>query len=738
MTPPKTLSDRARDLALRGYGPVPIKTGAKAPPAPRFTGALYPMPSWADWLGFVEQHEGYENLAARLPASVVALDGDLYKPAAQADGYRLTDWPQTTRVSARGFGQPGGHYLYRLDGRMDQARLPSKLPGFGEILRHGHRYSMAPGSWNPDAGAQYEWLDERTGAVGLVPADDLPLMPGWLWSAISEAKPRAGHGQAATEIPDLGVECCTAVSQALAEIDWSMGRHDTMTARVWQLVRLHHEGHRGAPAAMQVLRGWFVEAMEADPRGGEGPDREFARALSDALAKSEQEAEPDSCGCLLQALDLVADDPDWFWSMRPWLTSVYRQAGQFLQQPWFLFGAVLANLSAEIPPWVVLPDIAGSRVGLNLYTALVGPPSAGKSSAMAIAREAGAGLLKGRHSWSSASGGLASGEGLAKLFGSMRLVEDDDGVKREQMAWKTRRVLARTDEIETLEAVAGRTGSTLQGIVNSAWTGSEISISYAALDKRIAMPAHEYRLSILVGAQPGKVGWLLDSADSGAPQRYLWMPANYRIEDRPDPEGFVPSIRLPLVLVGGDGLVFETRQITEIEFPDHLREQIRSRRIEQANGAPIRQHSDLQRMKVAGVLAMADGRMAVDDEDWLLADYVVRKSEATLSGLEQAQAERHTRALVATGQQAAVVEEARAEASIESRARRVARIVARHGEDPEHGCNSKCFKVIGQPVGGMAIGETRRAARAWAVGRGWVVEIPGPAGRPVLRPGTHP
>jgi hypothetical protein len=51
-------------------------------------------------------------------------------------------------------------------------------------------------------------------------------------------------------------------------------------------------------------------------------------------------------------------------------------------------------------------------------------------------------------------------------------------------------------------------------------------LGYAYRDptKRLPIPAHSYRLGLILGVQPGRAAPLLGDADGGTPQRFLWLP----------------------------------------------------------------------------------------------------------------------------------------------------------------------------------------------------------------------
>ena len=59
-----------------------------------------------------------------------------------------------------------------------------------------------------------------------------------------------------------------------------------------------------------------------------------------------------------------------------------------------------------------------------------------------------------------------------------------------------------------------------------AWSGENLTFAYVDQSKALEIPAHSYRLCMVVGIQPGRAGTLLDATDSGVPQRFLWLPTD--------------------------------------------------------------------------------------------------------------------------------------------------------------------------------------------------------------------
>jgi hypothetical protein len=74
-------------------------------------------------------------------------------------------------------------------------------------------------------------------------------------------------------------------------------------------------------------------------------------------------------------------------------------------------------------------------------------------------------------------------------------------------------------EIDSVAAHAGMPGATLR----KAYTGKELGARYANKEKRRPTPAHNYRFALIAGIQPERSGLLLNDADGGTPQRWLWF-----------------------------------------------------------------------------------------------------------------------------------------------------------------------------------------------------------------------
>jgi hypothetical protein len=190
----------ALELLANGWAPLPLPKGRKKTPPDGWTGSDGAWPSGADvaeWVGDPKHSEG--NTAVRLPKEATALDVDARHGGAETLEYLAKHCgprPPTWIVSAREATDPSGHRLYRLPAGFEEADMRTGIGGI-DVLRWGHRYSIAPGSTNPDAGgAVYRCWHEETGQVleGLPPVSELPELPESWARAFLKPEPQPEEG----------------------------------------------------------------------------------------------------------------------------------------------------------------------------------------------------------------------------------------------------------------------------------------------------------------------------------------------------------------------------------------------------------------------------------------------------------------------------------------------------------------------------------------------------------------
>jgi hypothetical protein len=377
-----------------------------------------------------------------------------------------------------------------------------------------------------------------------------------------------------------------------------------------------------------------------------------------------------------------------FWAARRELATIHRYAQANRAGPWAVLGAVLARTATAVPPTVQLPG----RASLNLFAALVGPPGGGKDTA----RRTAAGVLPVMVE----TAGVGSGEGIAHLFAERS--------RNGHLERTLNAVLLDIGEIETLAAVAGRNSATILPELRKAYMGEPLGFQYADSRRRLPIPAHTYRLALTAGVQPRRATVLLQDADGGTPQRFIWLPVT-------DPSAPVSQPDMPRPLRWAGLPWGHLGDPTVMPVCERARREIDAAALARLRGGadPATGHDLLARLKVAAALALLRELTAaprdcpdVTEDDWALAgtvmDVSIGQREAVITAV------------------AAVAEQAN-EARGRDEARR-AQIVAEGTE--ERGIRRACQVLMrrldaarGEPVGA---GDLRKALRSDQ--RGWFGE----------------
>ncbi|MGO2111929.1 MAG: hypothetical protein ACTH31_09970 [Pseudoclavibacter sp.] len=312
---------------------------------------------------------------------------------------------------------------------------------------------------------------------------------------------------------------------------------------------------------------------------------------------------------------ITAPDVERLWRARPELAHLEQAARARLASPWAVLGATLVNVLSAVPPHIMLPPLVGGAASLNLFVAIVGGSGLGKGAAVSTAAAAfnivsDAPRLP-----------LGSGEGLAKAIAAKEGIETPDGAKITTTVVHTPSVIFETSEVDQLAALGGRQGATLMPQLRSAWSGETLGASYADQAKAVIIPAHEYRIGLILGVQPRRAGALLDESDGGTPQRFLWLQAadpHARDGDSWPQPHLVPRVEWPALSA-------------YMQVPANVTKEIRANRIRVLNGSgeTLNGHLMLTRLKVAAGLAILNGRTDIELDDWDLAGMVIDHSNST-------------------------------------------------------------------------------------------------------------
>ena len=328
--------------------------------------------------------------------------------------------------------------------------------------------------------------------------------------------------------------------------------------------------------------------------------------------------------------------PAAWWKERDVLRDTHAWATGRFVPPEIMLTHVLAELTLRTPTTVVLPPIIGGPVALNFGGAIVAETGVGKTAG-------GRGLLHSAtgHRPTGTSWPLGSGEVLVEC-----LVETDGEGEKVPHG---RPVLIHADEGRTLEELIARSGSTLISTLCSAISGAELGQTNATKGLRRRVPALDYRIAVVLNLQPVYLKGVLADVDGGLPQRFLFVSGTGH-HLRADLEEPAAPLALPDIEVAM--FTARTGYRPVVAVPEAIRTTIvadhvdRLRRLDDGQAVAGGSHRNLLRLRVAALLALAEGRTTVTDDDWDLALVPVDASDMMIASgeaMHAAEATRHAR-----------------------------------------------------------------------------------------------
>lgn len=312
------------------------------------------------------------------------------------------------------------------------------------------------------------------------------------------------------------------------------------------------------------------------------------------------------------------------WDERPALAMIRDAAHSRMVAPYAVFGAVVARVAAFTHPSTCLPPIVGGRAPLSLFVALHGSSGAGKSTPVSCASD----LLPMVPLGCVGPLGLGSGEGLIEAF--MELVEETDGggkkrkIKR-QVHWGA---LFTLDEGQMLSEIGSRRGSTILPTLRTAWSGEDPGQANASIETRRSLRKGSYHVGLISLWQDKAGAALIEDQDGGTPQRFIWLPTTdpHFPDNEPDWPGELEVKFPPIIATGG------VVGYNPLGLDDEIRAEIKDKRRQAVRGhlkePPLDAHRRLNKLKLAGVLAILDGRHHINADDWRIAEHFMCVSDA--------------------------------------------------------------------------------------------------------------
>lgn len=280
----------ADSYIAKGWHPLPLPKGKKAPPPDGYTGRKGRTPTsdeYAHW----KEARGDWDIGVRLPPGVVGIDIDLYRDNGARTIAELEErfgpLPPCPKTTSRSDGS--AILFMRAPGSLD---LPGGLGPGVDVIQWFHRFAKTAGE-HPSNSNEYRWI-LVDGTHSYEPPDikDLPELPqAWIEGLatlkserqdFSEFEPaHAGDGSWHPKV----TEAFNNAQGHLAGLG-SVSRHDGVLGEVMVLAQCLASEAQGAYQALSGLEELFVNALGPD-RGSDEARDEYARMRDGAIAKAE-------------------------------------------------------------------------------------------------------------------------------------------------------------------------------------------------------------------------------------------------------------------------------------------------------------------------------------------------------------------------------------------------------------------------------------------------------------------
>ena len=383
--------------------------------------------------------------------------------------------------------------------------------------------------------------------------------------------------------------------------------------------------------------------------------------------------------------------PDDVWAARPLLKAIREFAHLRVAAADAVLWCALISEASAIPASVSYDSGIGVPARPTLFGALVGPSGVGKSISHGVARE------MCRHAPEPLP--LSTGEGVVETYwgkvqreqpqpeGKTKLITVRERVRSNALFW--------LDEGEALFRQIERPGNVVAPTLRAYWSGGTVGQQNASDESRRVLEAGTYTGGLIVGLQPDISGQLLADTATGTAQRFIWVAAT----DRHIPDTVasslppvVPSWTRPTLPGQPTGLLQQAmgqHQPTEpvlMPLTGSVASDLRQHQVALRRGDVVPDEHDTQRsamqLKISGVLAWLDGRLAIEAEDWELAGALLGTSDEVRDQLLEHADEVRARQWTQQGVARSQVQSAAARADVlRERCRdRIAVLLAERGE----------------------------------------------------------
>jgi hypothetical protein len=345
--------------------------------------------------------------------------------------------------------------------------------------------------------------------------------------------------------------------------------------------------------------------------------------------------------------------PGHVWERRSWLRAIRDRAQQTANCPDAVLGATLGVYAASVPHTVKIDTGFKDPLGTSLLVGLVSPSGRGKSSGWKLARNDFAPVDHAKIL------PIPTGEGIIEaLIGQVEKADPFTGVVGKVREQKEYNAIYYIDEGEALNAGMKREGASINAVMRSLFSDTELGNSNASEERRRYIAPGNYSLAVVVGYQPSTAMQVIRDTSTGMAQRFLWFSA---MRESTQPSGVlsVPRLVTPNItsldqgtmadMSGRHYLVKADPAITRLIWEEDER---KNATMDMMTDDPDSQKSAVLG-KLAGLACLIEGRGMITLDDWQLATELYEASCAIRDELieiaeEQEAAERREKAVRAS------------------------------------------------------------------------------------------
>lgn len=357
---------------------------------------------------------------------------------------------------------------------------------------------------------------------------------------------------------------------------------------------------------------------------------------------------------------------DVFWSSRSYLAHLRLLADCKGQSPWPMLGWTIVRTLHTVPYNVAYKSGIGEQA-LNSLVGISGPTGAGKTISYRVVENH---LLfpdnaPGRVIPPTWAGLIPPGSGESMpdyyVMAAPREHElDEDGQPAstellldrfsDSLVWKhpNHAAVFFFDEVGMLEGRSNRQGSTLVDYMKEGWSGSEFGRTLAS-GKGVVIPSNSYRFACVINTQPKRAGVLFseEAIAGGLQGRFLWFDVTSDVNRELVTADRVEPIQIPQISWLGVENIQALDEMNRAHWQHHW---------DALDGLVTESESHilLTRAKVAVALAVLDGRVELNEEDWQLSEVVIQHTLETRQSIDEALADEYRRVVIRDGDRAAV------------------------------------------------------------------------------------